>query len=177
MSILSDVWDGITGAVSDIPKGIVGIGANLYNGYDQRQRQNDLVNAYREREAQNYANSKAEYDYYMNEYLPQYQAAQAASSAAAAAAANANDAARRKAAKKGMKIEKKFFDEAKGNIQPYIDTGHRLLPSVEKTYGNALSGMQLMQGYMNNPQYMQTMNQSRPAYQTNIPLPNWVKGA
>lgn len=174
------LWDTINEITGSIPRGIAGIGSSLAGYYDQKNKRDSLVNAYRDREQRNYDDAKAEYDYWQNTYLPEYKAYQASQDAAAASAASAAAATeenRRRAAKKGMRTEKKYFDQALGNIQPYIDVGHQLLPQVARTYGNSLEGMNMMAGYMNTPQFVARMNQSVPAYKTNIPLPSYIKGA
>lgn len=179
MGILDDItgiFDNITG------KDLAGIGGIFGNYIDRGNKNDALVNAYKAREQQNFNDQKAQYDYINNVYNPAVQAYQASSAAAARNAAGARAAAARqteenrlRAGKKGMKTEQKYYEQALGNIQPWIDTGHQLLPEQAKTYGNALSGLQLAQAYLQSPAYMAKFNQSVPAYSIDIPLPDYLK--
>jgi hypothetical protein len=90
------------------------------------------------------------------------------------AAQAANEAARLKALQKSMKYEKKMGKKARQELQPYADTGKRLLPAVEQTYGNSLSGMNSMMAFLQQPEQMKKLE--NPAGIKQAELPAFMRG-
>ena len=83
-----------------------------------------------------------------------------------------------KAYKKGTKFIEQQFDNSQAQLQPYVETGHRLLPEQAKTYQNGLQGLNMMQAYLQTPQNMQKMNAPQiPTYAQDLgELPEYLKG-
>jgi hypothetical protein len=150
-----------------------GIGS-LWQAYNSNSGKSAGFDAMKANEDRRYADYLAERQYYDQYTMAQYEQEQAARAAGAAAAAK-NAAAKSAAEKKAFGSYKKDNRKIQKLWEPYAQTGQRLLPQMEQTYGNSLNNMNLLSAYMSSPQYQQSMNQSVPAYETNIPLPDYLK--
>lgn len=138
-------------------------------------RTNDYFDRLREAENRNYEQSKANYDAYSS-WAEQNAASSRAAAAARAAVANRNDELRRQFEKKGWKQYKKHFNEAKGYLEPYRQAGTQLLPQMTKAYEGGLGALGNLLGQFQQPDRMNLMYQNTPAYNVNIPLPDYLKG-
>lgn len=167
------LFDDIGGFIKDNPliKPLVNLGSNIFGASQNSRNQDAYLDSLRQAEQQNYDQAKATNEAYMN-WLGESQAASNASRAASAAAARQNEANRVRAAKKGMKKEQKAFNEIKGLFKPYADTGAELLPIMSNTYKQGANNLSMLNAFMTDPS---KMNQSVPAWQTGVPLPDWMK--
>lgn len=138
--------------------------AGSQGGFDQMKANED----------RRYADYIAERKYYDQYVTAQYEQEQAAK-AAGAAAASKNAAAKMAAQGNAFNAYTKDNKQIQNLWNPYAETGRRLLPQMEQTYGNSLQSMNLLNSYMNTPQYQQQTNQQTPAYEVNIPLPDYLK--
>lgn len=150
-----------------------GVGS-LYGAYNENQGNSNAFDAMKANEDRRYQDYLNEYNYY-RDYVTKDAEARSAAGAAAAAASAKNAAAKSAAEKKAFKAYKKDNKKIQGLWDPYAQTGHRLLPQMEQTYGNALGSMNLLNSYMMSPQFQQLTNSSVPAYQVDIPLPDYLK--
>ena len=141
-SWLGDVWDTVTGWFGsdggssgsssepnwldrnwDTISGVAGGIKGLYDAYDvNRSRGNS-----RSQILDVMGRMAADDDAYAKQ-MWEYQNAQAG---ARAAAARANDAARRKAAKKALRIQKKALKSMIAQYQPYADAAKFLTPKMD----------------------------------------------
>lgn len=167
------LFDGVGDFIKDNPilKPILNLGSNIYGSSQNSSNQDAYLNSLRQAEQNNYDQAKATNDAYQT-WLGQSQAAGNASRAASASAAAANEKNRVGAAKKGMKLEKKAYKEIKGLFKPYADTGAELLPVMTGSYKKGVDNLTMLNAFMTDPQ---KMNQSVPAWETGVPLPDWMK--
>jgi hypothetical protein len=97
----------------------------------------------------------------------EYQNAQAG---ARAAAARANDAARRKAAKKALRIQKKALKSMIAQYQPYADAAKFLTPKMSQNYGQYLDTTALLNQYL-TPRVMQSVAEpTQPSWANSSPI-------
>lgn len=152
-------------------KPVTNLVGNIGGSMQQSSNQSAYLDSLRAAEQRNYDDAKAMYEW-QNQNAAANAASSAARSASAAAAANANEAQRVKAAKKGQKLEKKAFEEIKGIYKPYVETGARTLPIMEGLYGQGAGNASLLNAFMTDPK---RMNNSKPAYEIDVPVPSWLK--
>lgn len=150
---------------------ISGIGGSAVNSRNQEA----YLQALRDAEQRNYDDAKAYNDAYVD-YLGRKSAASAASSASSAAASRANQAAAMKAGKKALKQEKKGFKQLKDLWQPFVDTGKQVLPQMTQAYGMGFGNLQDMNKLFQTPEFQASTKQSVPAYEINVPIPNYLLG-
>lgn len=163
--------------------GLVDAGLGAYGAYNQGKTASSAADILKQHEQYKYDQAKQNYNAY-NAYLAQKQAAQAAGAGAAASAAAARYNAQQKTEKRRRKKFKQAKKEYKENfeqnvipqLQPFVQTGHRLLPQVEQTYGDSLSGMNALGQFLQSPERMKLMQPSGPTTQQNIgTLPEYLK--
>ena len=135
------------------------------------RNQDAYLDSLRRGEDKNYADSKALYD-------AQVAYAQAnaggGGSGDGGAAARANEAQRVKAAKKGLKREKKGFKDIRELYQPFKESAHRLLPGMEGLYMQGAQNLNNLNPIFSNPANLAP--QSKAAYQIDIPIPDYLLG-
>lgn len=151
---LSDSW---LGRNWDSIANIADKGRQVYNYLDMNNARqgtrSDLLGAYQQMAAQ---------DALYQQQLAQYQQGQAA-------AARANDAARRAAANKALKVQKKYLKQLEKNYQPYADAAKMLTPEMGKNFKQYLDTTSLLNQYL-APTVMQQFQQPvQPTYQMNVP--------
>lgn len=165
----------------------IGFGAGILQSNAKSGTMDSYYNFLKSQEDQKYQKGLANYQAYQD-YLNQGQAASASASAASRAASAARSkmaaayaAAQRqeqanaqKAAKKANRTEQRGYATARSYYDPYITAGNEILPEMTNTYKNALSTMNMFNGYLTSPAGMAALNQSIPAYQTNIPVPDYL---
>lgn len=156
-----------------LPEILLG-GSALYGAYESDKNRDRYVDQARANEDRNYADSKANYDAYLS-YLNGVGGGVAANNAAYAGAHAKQEQGRLGALGKGIKKYEKAHKQGMGMLRPYVQAGHMLLPKATKTYGNALDTMNLMNAYLSSPEKM--VPKGGPAYQVNIPIPDYLKGA
>lgn len=161
---------------------LVSTGMDLYGASQKDSAIQGYNDAMRQGIEQDYNSQKANYDAYnkyLNEqYYPWQQASQAAAGAAAAARAkNARmeEDNRLAASKKAAKIEHRGYKNALALLQPYINAGQQVLPQMTNSYLSGLNGMNMLGAYLQSPQFVNRLNQSVPAAQTGVPLPDYIK--
>jgi hypothetical protein len=161
---------------------IIGAATGAYNTYNNNRSSNQLGDVLRNSEQRNYDNSKQYYDAYSS-YLDQLQQVRAANAGASASAAAANrgaamatEANRQKAAKAGLKLELKGLNKAKGIYEPWMQAGNELLPLATKTASNSMNGMNLLLGHFLRPGFDSRISQSKAAWNTGVPIPDYLKG-
>lgn len=137
----------------------------------ESRNQNAYLDSLRRAEDRNYADAKALYD-------AQVAYAQAnaggGGDGGAGAAARANEANRVKAAKKALKREKKGFKDIRELYQPFSDSAKRLLPGMEGLYMQGANNLNTLNPIFSNPANLAP--QSKPAYQIDIPIPDYLVG-
>lgn len=151
------------------------VGFNAIGQSQNDSQNNAYLNYLRQQEDRNYQSSVDA----INQYNAQGAAAAGARSRAAAssaAAARANQAAQQKAAKKAMKYEKNMYKKILEMYKPFADTATALLPEKTKTYRDSLGLQNQMLQFVNRPDQQALLTGSVPAWQTNIPLPDHLKG-
>ena len=131
-------------------------GKNIYDAWDANDARGDsrseIFNVLGRMAADDDAYAKQMYDYRNQQ------------AGARAAAARANDAARRKAAKKALKIQKKYLKQMIAQYQPYADAAKFLTPKMSQNYGQYLDTTSLLNQYL-TPKVMQNMGQpAQPAW-------------
>lgn len=161
-------------AWTDWIKPALQIGGGFFGAWNEQQNQQrasqQMLDAYQHAAQQNYQNQLAYMNWQTGEAEKQRQAA-ASARASNRAAAMQNAANQQKALKRQMGVEQGFFDQASSYLQPYAQLGSQLLPQVGQTYGQGLTGTNLLAAYYNSPQAVAQMQQSVPAYSINIPRP------
>lgn len=163
---VGDFFDSNKSWLKPVTKFVGNIGGNLL----ENRNQQNYLDSLRASEDKNYADAKALYDAqvaYANSNSG------GGSSGDGGAAARANEAQRVKAAKKGMKLEKKGFQDIRELYQPYVDTGKELLPRMSSTYQQGLDNLGMINAFYNDPT---KQNNSKAAYQINVPLPKYLTG-
>lgn len=154
-------------------------GASIYNANQQGKASSSAADILKAHEQYKYDQAKKNYDAY-NAYLAQKQAAGGGGGGGASAAYNAAMQTEKRRRKKFKRAKKEYKQNFEQNVipqmQPYVDMGHRLIPQVEQTYGNALSGMNALGQYLQSPERMQRMEPTGPTTQQNIgALPEYLK--
>lgn len=100
---------------------------------------------------------------------------QVANAASRAAAARANDAARRAAANKALKVQKKMLKGMMQQYQPYADAAKTLTPKMAQNYSQYLDTTALLNQYL-SPKVMQTLGEApKAAASFNVPQPTFQK--
>lgn len=157
----------------------IGGTAGSYIRGDTRGDYFDILNNQRQTE---YDDGKRTYDAYLD-YLGRSNAAAAANRAASSRNANARAAAaaqternRQRAASKAFKIRDKVFEEQAGLFKPYQEAGLRLLPQVEGAYSTGLKNIGMLSDYLNQPDQIKKLSQSKPATSVNLKLPTYLQG-
>jgi hypothetical protein len=174
MEWLADVGSWIT-KNKDWLKPVAEVGFNAIGQSRNDSQNNAYLDYLRQQEDKNYQSSVDA----INAYNAQGAAAAGARSRAAAAnaaASRANQAAQQKAAKKAMKYEKNMYKKILEMYKPFADTATALLPEKTKTYRDSLGLQNQMLQFVNRPDQQALLTGSVPAWQTNIPLPDHLKG-
>lgn len=170
MSIFSDVGDWLGDNKSWL-KPVTSFLGNIGGNVVQSNNQSAYLDALRRAEDRNYADAKALYD-------AQVAYAQAnaggGGDGGAGAAARANEANRVKAGKKALKREKKGFKEIRELYQPFSDSARSLLPGMQGLYEQGAKNLNALNPFFANPANM--VQQSRPSYQIDVPIPDYVLG-
>lgn len=135
----------------------------------ESSNQDAYLDSLRRAEDKNYADSKALYDAQVA-----YAQANAGGGGDGGAAARANEAQRVKAAKKGLKREKKGFKDIRELYQPFKESAHRLLPGMEGLYMQGAQNLNNLNPIFSNPANLAP--QSKAAYQIDIPIPDYLLG-
>lgn len=133
--------------------------ANMNNA--EQKRRNDITGLLNQLGQQDDAYNKQMYDW------------QVANAASRAAAARANDAARRKAANKALKVQKKMLNSLISQYQPYADAAKSLTPKMAQNYSQFLDTTALLNQYL-APKVMQSLGETpKPASQQVIAQPTF----
>lgn len=150
-------------------------GLGGYNLWEGRQARKKYGNSIKDKINYDFEQQKKQHDYdaQYNQQMAEWQFADAASRRAAAAATERN---RQAAARKAQRIMDAAYGKSRDTFQPWVDTGNRLLPQVEQTYGNSLGSMNLLNAYLFQPQQIQKLDAVKPAYFNNIPLDSFFAG-
>lgn len=180
---MSGLFGSIIGAVEDYAP-VIGAAGGLYDAYNQSQSRSDYADLVQRQEQEKYDAAAAERQNYLN-YLDQYnaaaeqnRAASAAASRSAAAAANATQNAKLAAGKRGRKQLRKQHQKSLGYLNPFIEAGHNILPAHTQAAQTGLEGLGLLAAYLQSPEQMKKMDQSKPLLQhgLGLPLPEHMTG-
>lgn len=173
MSWLSDAWDAgktFIGDNKDWLKPVAAFGVDALKQTQSDDLNSQYIDYLRNRENQNYENAKAQADAY-NQQL----AASGAASSARAAAARQNESNRLAAAKKANKVTQDTYKKILAMYAPYKQTADALLPQMTKTYQDSLALQGDMLGFVQSPEQQAKLNAAGPAWNVNVPLPDYVK--
>lgn len=173
MSIFSDIGDWFSsnsGWIKPITQLVSGAGT----AYNESRNQQEYLNLLRQQEADNYAQSKANYDAYAAWAATQGGSGGGGDGGASAAAA-ANDKARQKAAKKANKKEQKGFKQIGELWDPYVQTGKELLPVMSGAYKKGVGNLDTMDAKFKTPEFQSSLNQGIPSWMVDVPLPDHMK--
>ena len=168
--IFSGVGDFLSGNSSWL-KPLAQVGMTAYNTHEKNQQAQGYINFLRDQENQNYQNYTNNRDAYLQWYQQNH-----AGGGGRGRGGGSNNAAALAAQKKAMEREQQGFADARKTLQPWYDVGVRLLPNQAETYGNSLNALNMLYAYQTTPQMVSQMNQSRPAWQVDVPLPEHLKG-
>jgi len=159
-------------------KPLVSTGLNLYANNQAGDSTNQYIGAIQKAQQDDYNNQKTNYDAY-TQWLQTTTNANNANSAAKAKASNANasrnERSRLAGVKSAQKILRQTYDKMSPYIDPYADMGLRVRPQIESTYTGALKALGDLTQQQTSPEAMKQWNQSVPSWQTNAPLPDWMK--
>lgn len=170
---ISDIVKTVKGA-KDIIEPIVNLGIGAHKTNSIRGARGDILQQMIDQETKAYEDQKTMNQYYFD----QAQASSASRQAAAAAnraAAGATEKNRQKALKKAMNRSNEGYENAKGLLRPYVETGARLLPRQEETYGNALSGINMLSAYLSAPDQLKKLSGGQAIYDQNVPIPRALR--
>jgi len=154
------------------PAATFGFGALQQVNKDNTESQ--YLDYLRQKEQQNFQDSSAAIDAYNQQAQAAAGAAQA-NAAARASAARATEANRQAAAKKANKVDKKTYKDILKMYAPYRQTANQLLPQMQQTYQNSLGLQNALAQYVNSPAQVAKLDAAVPAYNVNIPLPDYVR--
>lgn len=184
MTWFSDIAEGVGSFWSDNKDWIqpvvkAGVGALKQSNTDNSQSQ--YMQYLQEREKANYQKSVDEINAYNQMLMSGALGGSGGgggggNSAASAAAARQTEANRRKAAKKANKYLQANYKDLLAMYQPYRQTADQLLPQMTKTYEDSLGLQKSMLGFVQSPQEVAKLNGSIPAWNVQVPLPDYVKG-
>ena len=178
-------WDDISSFVGDNFDWLgptLDFAGNAFGSYNRGQTRGDYWDALEQQRQQEHADGQKTYNAYLD-WLQQSRAASDANRAAGsrAAAARAAGAAqternRQRAASKAFKIRDKTFEEQLGLYKPYSDTGQRLLPQMEGATSKGIANLNMLSDYLNKPEQLQKLNQTKSANSVNLKLPKYLQG-
>lgn len=159
----------------DSLKAAVTGGLGLYNLVEGRRSRKKYGDSIKNKIDYDFEQQKKqhEYDSNYNQQMAEWDFADSASRRAAAAATERN---RQAAARKARKVMDEAYGKSRQMYQPWVDTGNRLLPQVEQTYGNALGSMNLLNAYLFKPEGLDKLNAAKPAYSYNLPFDSFFAG-
>lgn len=172
-------WDSITGLVGGNSSGnsswsswlkpAVEAGLGAYQVYNQNQQDQANIDYMRQ-------NEEANYQAYLNnrQYL-QNQMSSGGSSGGGGGGGGSNTA-RLKALQTALDAYNAKIAEAKALTTPYYDAGVALLPQAQENASVAMSGIKKLQDYVMTKDVLDTLNQSKPAYQIATPIPSYLRG-
>ncbi len=103
-------------------------------------------------------------------------ASSASSSGAAAAIQRQTESNRLKALRKAVSDAQAGFDKSRSYLEPYYNSGVKFIPQKEKQYGESLKITDLLSAYMQSPEYLQKLNQSKASFNVDLPVPDYLKG-
>lgn len=173
MSWFSDIGDFISNN-SNIIKPIASIGIGALNQSNNADTQSAYLDYLRQREDSNYQNYVDQVNY-ANASGAAGAAASGKASAAKAAAARQTEANRQAAAKKANRFLQKNYKQILAMYLPYKQTADTLLPQKTQTYENSLQLQNALLSYLNQPDQVAKLNGSIPAYNVNVPLPDYLR--
>lgn len=153
---------------------VVSTGFNLYTNSRQNNASKGYADLLARAQQEDYNNQKANYDAY-TQWLQQSNANDAANRAASNARAAANEKARLAGVAKAKDQLGKTYKKMSPYIDPYADMGLRVRPEIENTYMGALKALSNLTQQNMTPEAMKQWNQSKPAWEINAPLPDWMK--
>lgn len=77
---------------------------------------------------------------------------------------------------RASKLYQEYYNRSLEMLKPYVDAGHRLLPHQEELYKKGMGGLTELGKIMLTPQSFALTNQSVPAYNIPLELPESLKG-
>ncbi len=174
MEWLTDIGDWIGDNKSWL-KPVLSVGSSLVQQGQNDRQANAYLDYLKQQEDRNYQDSVSA----INAYNQQMQAAAGTRSRAAAASAAArrtNDANQAKANKKAVKHMQNTYKKVLQMYKPFADTATALLPEKTKTYRDSLALQNSMLNFVNRPDQQAALTNVVPSWQTNVPLPDHLKG-
>jgi hypothetical protein len=173
MSWLDSIGEFVDGNASWI-KPILNVGGSIYQQSQAQQGAQGSLDAQMQGEQQRYDNALAEQQAY-NQYVDAINMHDWQNQNSRAAAQAQQDELSRRYAKKANRKQREHFGEAKGYLEPYRQTGLRLLPQMEGTYTQGLNNLGLLGKYAMNAKNMAALDGSKPAYEVQLPLPEYMR--
>lgn len=155
-------------------KPVLSLGSNLYKKSESSSNMDDYIKLLRSQEDKNFADNQA-YNSAAQAYNEQAQAAANANAAASAAASAANQRNAQAAQNKAAKQMDRTYGENMDIFRPYKETADKLLPQMTAAYESGLGGLNMLNAYLNSPEQLAKMNQSKPQWATGAPVPKWAK--
>jgi len=168
-----DIFNKIGSFASEYEKPIQ-FGLQLFDNYNKQSSSNDLIDAYSKAAQLDYDQQRQRYEA-TKQYNQEYGAWAQQESASRAAAARANAAARQQAKAKAQAYMNKELDKIAANYKPYQDAALQLLPQMQGAYNSGLQNLNLLSGYLAQPNMMaRAQNAAAPV---NLMLPKNMMGA
>lgn len=163
---MSDWWSGVTDWLGNHAGDILDTGIAIYGQSQKDKSQDQYLDYLRERENQNYQDSVNAINAYN---------AQLGGGGGGAGAFNATEANRLAALSAANAASQASYKKILQMYKPLRKTVKRLLPQMTKTYENSLGLQGKLSDFIQSPEQMALLNQSGPAWNVNVPLPDYVK--
>ena len=157
MSIFSDIADSVGGFVKDYGKPLAALaigGGAAYGTYRQQKAREQQMKAYNDAKDQEYQDQLDAYN--------------------ARGSGGGGGGGGRK--RKASALYNEYYKQSLDMLAPYVDSAKRLLPKKEAAYAKGTEGLSELAKIMFTPESFARTNQSVPAYQVPLKIPEFLKG-